>query len=463
MTANWVPSVKPAEGPAYVAIVQALEQDIQAGRLRPGDRLPTQRDLAEQLGVALGTVTRAYNEAMGRGLIHSGGRLGTFVGLPDAVPADFQVKESGEAEEVINLAHNYPATLDNPDLSEAFRELAVYQHSPYLLRYTTPEGYRRHRQAGAKWAEMLGLKVNSDRVLPSAGAQQALAAVLLTLAKPGDAIAADHLTYPGIKSLCSLFRMRLLPIASDAEGIIPDELERAAQEDEIKALYVVPTLNNPTNAIIPSKRRKEIARIAKRRGMMIIEDEIYRALVESPPAMFAELEPDRTFLVASVSKIIAGGLRAGFIIPPVEYHERLGNTLYTLNLNISHLPLEIVARWIEDGTVGRIIDRRRRDAVNRQAIARECLGPIGLTDSTVSYSVWLPLPAPWTASAFVSEARRRGVLLSGSDIFSAGDVPPLEAVRMCLSAAPDTNRLRSALDIIAKLLSQTPRRTGFTI
>lgn len=463
MGEQWLPHQHPADGPTYLAIVKALERDIQSGRLQPGDRLPPQRELAKTMGISLGTVSRAYTEASKKELIYGGGRSGTFVGQRGAAPADFQTSSPAGAGAPIDLARNYPAIIDDPDLSSLLKGISESTYSQFLLRYTGAGGYLRHRKAGTAWLRALGLDVHESQILPTSGAQEALAATLVTIARPGDIIAVDQLTYPGMHSLCSVLGLKLLGVPSDDDGIIPDELGRLARAHTIKALYVVPTLSNPTGSTIPIERRRAIAQLAEREDFFIIDDDIYRALLPAPPPTFAELTPARCFLVASVSKTVCGGLRVGFTLPPANYLEALKKTQLSLIYNVSPIPMEVFARLVDDGLLFPLIKTRREDAARRQSIALEYLADFGLAAGIPSYSVWLTLPDHWNAKSFAISAQQLGILLCDSGCFALDDPPPVEAVRICLSAAESLDILRTALKTLARLLEQTPHRGEFTV
>jgi DNA-binding transcriptional MocR family regulator len=451
MTKNWSPNLEMGNKRLYLAIVEALENDISSGELHSGDRLPTHRELADRLGVAIGTVTRAYGEAERRGLIFGDGRRGTFAGKPTGGMASLTSAFDPEAE-TIDFSNNYPAFTEDPDLSKALRKLAWHADNRGLLRYQSPVGLISHRTAGAKWIAASGLQVEPDSVIITYGAQHALTVIFSSITEPNDTIAVSEYTYPGMKAIAALLRLKLEGIQMDREGLNPEALEAACRKKKIRALYCNPTLQNPTNGILSETRRKEIATVAEKYNLLIIEDEILRRLIPRPPPLITSLVPERGFLIASVSKVISGGLRVAYIISPSKYRETIINTLGTINLMTAPLPVEIASQWINDGTTERIIKKRRKEAERRQNLALNILEGYEFQSHPLSYHLWLHLPDHWNPGDLALEAHRRGVAVAPSEFFAAGRATPINAIRICLGAVPGQPTLKKGLEILVNIL-----------
>ncbi len=226
-TSGWTPDLSSHSGPLYRQIVAALAADLAAGRLHPGDRLPTQRELGAALGVAVGTVTRAYAAAEQRGLVRGEIGRGTFVegALPDGLQAEDEAQDEGG---LIDLSVNLPVYSEDPDLGATLRQLGQRQDLSRLLHYQAHAGMPHHRRAGALWARRFGLTVKEEAILVCAGIQNALTVAFSALAEPGDLIFTEELTYPGVKAVARLLDLRLEGIAMDEEGMIPEALAAAA-------------------------------------------------------------------------------------------------------------------------------------------------------------------------------------------------------------------------------------------
>ena len=197
----------------YMLVANAIAQGVEDGCLAPGESLPTHRELAEALGVTIGTVSRGYAEAAQRGLTVGVTGRGTFVTAPCH---DVDVYEG--AGRMHDLGFIAPFEYLNPDLNEAVAELSSYADLKELSNYQQPRGLLRHREAGAHWAGRYGLAVSPENLLVCAGAQHALLTVLASLFNPGDRIAAEQLSYPLLKQLARRLRLNLTPVRMDQGG-----------------------------------------------------------------------------------------------------------------------------------------------------------------------------------------------------------------------------------------------------
>src|SRR3954454_16465105 len=223
MVTNWTPQIDTRSGPIYEAIAEDLGKSVAIGQLRPGERLPTHRDLAHRLGVTIGTVTRAYAEAERRGIVEATVGRGTFV---RDVPSTAAPREA--ASGIVDLRSNYPALAASAAaLSEALSAMAHDPSLATLLRYQDHAGLPRHRTAGAQFMSRAGFALPPERVLVTAGGQHAMLTALLTLTQPGDLVLTEELTYHGFKALAQRLRLRLHGVALDDEGLIPEAFETA--------------------------------------------------------------------------------------------------------------------------------------------------------------------------------------------------------------------------------------------
>src|SRR5688572_6458379 len=264
----WSPRLPESEAPIYRRIADALERDVRTGMLVGGSQLPTHRHLARTLEITPVTVTRAYAEAARRGLIESSTGRGTFVR-----PARLTQVPSTD----IDLATNTVIVpLPYPTRHVLERAADSLVHSSYA----TGPGSERHRAAGAAW---IGRRTDPSRVLVTAGTQHALLLALSATARAGETILCESVTYHGAKAAAALLGIRLEGVAMDRHGVLPDALEKAARGRSAKVLYTIPSLQNPTGSVMPEKRRREIAAIAEKHGLTIIEDDVCGFLLEQTP------------------------------------------------------------------------------------------------------------------------------------------------------------------------------------
>ncbi|MCW5623371.1 MAG: PLP-dependent aminotransferase family protein [Burkholderiales bacterium] len=453
---RWARDLRDSDKPAYRAIADLIAADIQGGRLAALQRLPPLRELAQSLALNYTTVARGYAEAQRRGLVDAKAGMGTFIRAAAPPP----VSRSGIAGSLAEMTMNLPPEPRDVDLLERMREGLVHLHvgmDPYaLLRYQEFGGAVADREAGSRWlaARLPGL--TADRVLVCPGVQSVLLALLSTLARPGDVVCCEALTYPGTKGIATQLGIRLEPLAVDADGIDPDAFETACREHAPKALYLNPTLLNPTTATLSRLRRDAVVAIARRHNVPIVEDDAYGLLPTQSPPPLASLAPELTFYVTGMAKHVGAGLRIAYLVSPdARQSIRLAATLRTMTVMASPLSLALATRWIEDGTADTALDAIRHESVSRQRLAARLLPADAVQTHPEAFHLWLSLPAPWHRLEFSSHLRGLGVGVVGSDAFAAGPVVP-EAVRVCLGGVADFDGCRRALELIADTLAHEP-------
>lgn len=440
----WSPRLPESDSPIYGRIADALERDVRSGMLIPGSQLPTHRVLAKELGITPVTVTRAYAEAARRGLVESSTGRGTFVRATrrEAALAD-------DIDMVTNTV-NVPIPAPSP---------AMLQRAGTMLvngLYTTGGGTERHRAAGAAWVSANGRRVDPSRVVVTAGTQHALFLALAATTKPGDTLLTEALTYHGAKAAAALLHLKLEPLPMDRSGIEPAALERAvrgrASSGAARVLYTIPSLHNPTAIVMPEKRRRDIAAIAERHGLTIIEDDVSGFLLERTPPPIAAFAPDRTIFITGMGKAIAAALRVGYLVAPESHLNRVLTALAANVLFSSPVMAEMASTWIEDGTAAKIAEQKRAEIAMRSRIARRIFPSAG--GDPRALHLWVPLPKPWTADAFVEEARRRRVRIASASSFAVTpDVP--RAVRISFGSPASIAEMESALHILAGISERT--------
>lgn len=453
---SWLPDLAEQRGPRYRAIAEVLAEDVRSGALPAGARLPTHRDLAWQLKVTVGTVSRAYAEAERRGLISGEVGRGTFVRALAPPPA-LRFHDAAPGEDFVDLGVHRPrAEGEAPLLAEALRQLADAPELAELMEYQPHAGRDAERAAGAAWIERSGgLAAAPEQVVVTASGQHAMAAILAAIAEPGDSLAAEALTYPGIRAIASLLHLKIVPIALDEHGIVPDALDAACRAGRLRALYTLPTLHNPTTAILPPERRRALADLAQRHDVLLIEDDVYGFLLERPPPTLASLAPEHAFYITSTSKSFVPGLRVGYARCPPALVERVTAALRALTYTAPPLMARIASRWIEDGTADRLVAEKRAETARRQALARRLLARHSYRTAPGAAHLWLSLPEPWHAEEFAAAARRDGVGVTPAAAFAAGRQVP-NAVRLCIGTPSTLASLERGLARLDALLAAAP-------
>jgi DNA-binding transcriptional MocR family regulator len=456
---NWIPNLEARSGPLYVAIANQLANDLETGRLKPGDRLPTHRELAWQLGVTVGTITRAYAEAEHRGLITGEVGRGTFVrdrGVDAAAPPAVSAAD----DDFVDLALNLPiGGIADAVLARVLAEVAAAADLPRLLGYASNVGLPPHRAAGSEWLARSGLNAPPGEIAITCGAQHGMVAALAALGGADAIVLTEQLTFYGMKSLATFMSLRLHGVAMDEHGLIPEALEAACRQTTPKALYCIPTLQNPTAAVMPPERREAVAAICRRRGVMIVEDDIYGFLSADGPPPISSFAPEQSIYVTSLSKCVAPGLRVGYVRAPSALIERIGAAVRASTWMAAPPLAEAASRLIRSGEARRLAEAQRAEATARQKIAARLLDGFDVATHPASFHVWLNLPEPWRREEFTVQARQRRVGVASAEAFAVGRAPVPHAVRIGLSAARDHATLERALTALARLLREPPDRS----
>ena len=427
----------------YKNLVDRYAADIRAGRLAPGTRLPTHRQLAAQEGLALVTASRIYAELEAMGLVSGEAGRGTFVRETSLAPG-LGIDQKDVAVGMIDLNFNYPSLPGQAELLRtALRQLALSGDLEALLRYQPHAGRAHERASVAQHLSARGVTVEAGQVLIVNGAQQGLAVTLMALLKPGDVIAADALTYSGFKVLADALHLEVLAIPMTQHGPDLPALERLCRQRAVRAVYSMPTLHNPLGWVMPLEQREQLIAIARRHDLTIIEDAAYAFLVENPPCPLIELAPERTFYVSGLSKNIATGLRVGFVAAPLPQVPALERIIRATTWNTPGVMTAIACGWLDDGTVTLLEQQKRHDAMARQALAAELLKGLRYSAHPASYFLWLPLPEDVRADQIVVELMQQQISVTTAEPFSLLANTP-HAIRLALGSV-DMQVLRQAL------------------
>ncbi|MBY5934738.1 PLP-dependent aminotransferase family protein [Tateyamaria omphalii] len=439
---NWAHRIEHAGKPRYLAIADCIAQDMKDRVLLPGDRLPAQRKLADMIGVDFTTVSRGYTEALSRGLIETHVGRGTFV-LP-------QHNFSDTSDERRALAHdltmNAPPEPTDPELLERMRGglSAVSNDLVHLLRYQNPIGGDIDKEAASIWLSMRGLVPNLERIAVTPGAHATMLTILTILAQPGDCILCEDVTYAGFKKIAAQLGLRLIGLPMDADGILPDALEAAIKQHRPKALYLNPTLHNPTTMIVPQDRRLDITDVMKRNDLPLIEDDAYGFVLPDAPPPMAASAPDLTWYIGGLAKCIGAGLRLAYTIAPnARAGFALENGIRAVSVMAAPVSAALATRWVLDGTADQIRRFIRKETAIRQDIAAEAITEAEFVSNPHAFNIWLRLPDKVTCAVLMSHMHKHEIGISPESAFrTVGSQDRF--VRICLggrlhrSALPQT-------------------------
>ncbi len=451
--ARWARRVKNSQGiPVYRLIADLIDEDVDCGRLQPRDRLPPLRDLASATGINYTTAARAYQEAKTRGLIDSHPGAGTFVKGKTAT-----LKPSlGSYEMTMNLLVE-PAI---PTLVEQIRDSAIgvlAQRDIYsMLRYQAFGGSRENREAALIWLDQRLPNTQLEQVLICPGIHSALVGLMSTLVEKHQVLCVESLAYPGIKAIAAHLGIQLHSLERDSDGPLVRPFEEFCKLGSVGAIYLNPTLQNPTTATMSQNRREAIADVCLRYSIPIIEDEAYTMLAEQAPVSFAELAPALSWYITGTSKCFGPGVRSAFLYAPsVRQGQRLSASMRALHVMSSPLTDALVTQWILDGTAAQMVKSIRRESIARLRIAEQLLDKRQLRSAPGAFHLWLNIPksSDWNPSELAVHLRQLGVSAVSSAAFSTDNNPP-NAVRLCFGGPVRREQWQENLQQVADVIAQ---------
>lgn len=461
----WMPDPATLSRPAYRSLARAIVTAIDDGRLRPGDRLPTHRDLAFRLGLSVQTVSRAYEALIRADVITGEVGRGTYV---KSAPGDgrgppYQRLDTGEP--VIDCSMLMPVLgpLHKAALDSALAGLAGAVPSEVLGSFRPRQALRSHVERAQIWLALCGVEAHVDRILPTNGATPAMTVAMLTAGAPGDLVVTEELGHHTLKNLTRLHGLKLEGLACDEHGILPAALDQAARLRKARVLYTMPSGNNARALTMGAPRRAEIIAVARQHDMLIVENDAWGPLEPRRPPPLLMLAPERVFYFTSLTKCLMPALRSGWLVVPESHVTAAFSRHMVTNWMASPLVAELSARLIEDGSALQLLRWQRGALARRNTLARQVLEGLGLHGGRHGLHVWLPLPAGWDEAGFVNSARLRGVALAPGSAFETDlSRRRLQGVRICLGA-PEEPALREGLNLIARLARNAPEPDFLTL
>lgn len=432
----------------YLKLADAIAAEIADGILKPGDRLPPQRDFAYERKIAVSTAGRVYAELLRRGLVVGEVGRGTFV----SGEAKRGVAAPGEPRGIrIDLEFNYPML---PDQTAAIaKSLTGLDKSASLdgaLRQATSIGTPAIRQLTTEHLSQGAWSPAADQLVFTGNGRQSIAAALAAIVPTGGRCGVEVLTYPFIKGIAARLGILLVPLAMDEGGVRPDSVQQAHREAHLSAIYIQPAIHNPLGMTMNAARRADLLRVVEPLNLSIIEDNVYGFLDSEPP--LAALAPNSCIVVDSLSKKLAPGLTLGFIMPPPHLRETVMASVRSGGWTASGFAFAAAQRMMGDGTAAELAKLKRLDARARQKLAADRLSGFEIQANGKCYHLWLTLPAHWRSQTFVAAAARRDIALSPSTTFAATPGHAPNAVRLAL-ASPTMEQLDAGLRILAAMLS----------
>jgi DNA-binding transcriptional MocR family regulator len=435
----WRPSFPISSKPLYLALADAIDEAVRNGELRPDDRLPTQRELAQSLGVTVGTAHQAYQEARRRGTLRTLVGSGSYV---RSLPASGGVYIGG------------------PEMDLALSDvLGVLSRTPRLTAKLVDDrvqSYPELREAGVAWIARCGLFVSASRVVPCAGAHHALSAMFAALAHPGDTVLCEEMTYPGVPALAAMHGLRVVGLAMDEEGLVPEAVDEYCATSKATILYLVPTLQVPRVTVMSATRRAAIAEVARKHDLIIVEDDDSTPLLEDAPPLLAAFAPERTVYVADPTRALCPALRHTYVGVPEDLAVDLARGARATLIAVPPLDGCVIAHWIWEGVVDRLIAERRAALAARHQAAVAALADTAANLHPASEAVWFPLPSGWDSRRVLERAEGLGLKGNPPQLFRLPPTQGPDAVRLSLLRPAAVDGLGASLSALADLIRRPP-------
>ncbi|MCU0701119.1 MAG: PLP-dependent aminotransferase family protein [Myxococcaceae bacterium] len=466
-----------SDSPVFLRIAHAVIDDIRRGRLTPGQRLPGTRAWAKLLGVNRNTVVAAIAEVEAQGWVRTSPTRGTWVeatlpveprlghrpGLPElgvtlpAAPTFLSPPRGAPTTDVMQLSAGTPDPRLFPvELIARTWRRVVRRKGQHLLAYGDPAGHPSLRRALATMvSELRGVPAAMEHVVVTRGSQMALDLVAKAIVTPGDTVAVEALGYRPAWDALRLNGARLVPLPVDAEGLDVEALSRLVRRRRVRAVYVTPHHQYPTTVTMSAARRLALLALARRHGLLIIEDDYDHEFHYQGRPVLPLLASDDSGVVASLgtlSKVLAPGLRLGFVVAPVALAERLTRLRAVMDRQGDHPMEATVAELIEEGELQRhvrkmrVVCQTRRDAL-AASLKRRLSDTLTFELPSGGISIWATVCRPLALDTWLQRARQRGVAVNpGASYRFDGREPG--ALRLVFARFTE-RELAHAVDVLA--------------
>lgn len=455
---NWPPTFEASTDPKYIVLIQSLRGAIRSGKMSPGAKLPPVRELAWDLGITPGTVARAYKLAAEEGLVETGVGRGTFVAgrVSPVVPVSEPLIHPVSPDVIDFRAVRVPDVGQEAAIRAIMGDLSRAAPGGYV-DYPTELSDLAARQAVAEWIgpDRAG-RIDPRDVVLGVGAQNSVMMALQTvLHGPNPVILTEALAYPGVRHAARLLRAQLFGVEMDGEGIRPDLLEECLRRHGGQVLLIASEVHSPTTIRTSLARRKEIAAIAQRYNLQIIEDDCH-CITRPEIPVFRGICPDRAWYVSSLTKSVSAALRFGYAVAPAGQAEVARQVMQSSFYGMPQPILDTCAALITSGEAERIRLRVAQTVASQVERAVNHLGQWNIRWRRDVPFLWLRLPQGWRGSSFARSCELEGIRIKAADEFALPDGSAPHAVRLSLNTGMGQERYERALARLSQMLARPP-------
>ncbi|PEZ00260.1 GntR family transcriptional regulator [Bacillus sp. AFS018417] len=439
--------------PIYQQVVDYIERRIMYGELPPGSFLPSERKLAEQLQVNRSTITTAYNELRAMGIVESTTGKGTRVStqmwgvspkfapnwsgfveggtfLPNLPLLRYIREQVQQNENIIDFANGELGCdlFPHQQLQAILREQPLTQS----LSYDHPQGYLPLRKIVAKYMkEHLQIDATEQSIMITSGAQQALHLIVQCLLNPGDAVAFESPSHCYSLPLFQSAGIRIFPLPVDEHGIHPDDVYELYRKHRIKMIFLNPNYQNPTGTLLHPKRRETLLSLCADLRIPIVEDDPSSLLTlenkEQTCSTLKSIDTNGTVIyVHSLSKMIAPGLRIGWLVAPQSVVERLSDARHQMELGLSIFPQWLIQQFFETVPFETHLQQLRYELLQKRNILADALRcslqkELSFSIPTGGIYIWGKLKQPIQEKQLIMQSLKQQVAFMPGSIFGAKD------------------------------------------
>lgn len=444
----WKPD-RESNKPLYEQIADHLERRISYGEFPPGSLLPSERKLAEQLGVNRSTVILAFGELRSLGIIESRTGSGTRVSkykwgaTPKHTPNWNRYAEGGSflpnlpfMRKIREALTQHPSLIDfaSGELSSDLApmdEIATlmdnHQYTSYL-GYDNPQGYIPLRQSLVSYLDQhRGIQTTESSILITSGSQQSLYLITQCLLSPGDAVAIEDPSYSYSLPMFQSAGLRLFRLPVDEHGIRPADIRALYKKHRIKMVFMNPNFQNPTGTVLDTQRRVELLDVASELGLPIVEDDPF-SLTDyegNPPSPLKSMDPIGSILyIGSFSKIAASGLRIGWMVAPHSIVERLADARQQMDFGLSVIPQQVAAQFLDSSYFQPHLERLRTQLLFKrdlliEALQKELPDLVRFTIPQGGLHLWCKLVPEVHDGKLLEDAIKQGVVFVPGSVYGS--------------------------------------------
>ena len=430
----------------YGQVAERILNLINNGVLKAGEKIPSMRQLSQELNVSINTVKEAYWKLERQNYIVAVPQSGFYVQKKSSdAPAKEEIDPSRLDPQEVSLCHIYGAFQNmgqctpevslgiatlNPEfwptkkMGRYFQEAIQYQEKE-SYNYIMSPGYLQLREQIARIGLSCGLDLSPDEIIITNGCHEAVFLALMVLCKPGDSVVFESPMYFNLLQLLKELNLRIIELpSSQIEGVNLDTLGFAIENYPIKAMFSIPNINNPLGFSMPGWKKKKLVELLTENNISLIEDDIYGDLCfetrdETCKSFDAE---GNVILCSSFSKTLAPGLRVGWIVPG-KYYDRVIKMKTLLNISTASINQIVVARYLKEGGYERHLRKLRKDLKKQVANLRACIlkyFPQGtkVTNPSGGFLLWIELPESIDTDIIYQDAVKKNILFAPGSLFT---------------------------------------------